>query len=162
MAVRICCSDKYPGTLKDPITIRMILEDVLIAYITLGFEDAPGTQYSPLSVEFVSIFGCRETKPLHTSSEFAVFRQLTQYLTGIIRDQPDVSFQSMLRILESYRDLFFARCISCDRVASAAGNLPPIARLWTKFDTAAPAYEATIDGVQHGDLTPCHLDCLET
>jgi hypothetical protein len=67
MSVRICCHDKPPATLKDPITVRMVLEDVLIAYITLGFDDLTQGQSSPLSVEFVSVFGSRETVGLQSN-----------------------------------------------------------------------------------------------
>lgn len=110
MSVRICCRDKPPTRIRDPVTVRLVLEDVLVAYITLGVDEKD--EDKPLLVEFVNVFGSRESvsgpnqtletcteylkKPLHTSSDYLVFQQITQYMTGIIQSHPEVSLQSML------------------------------------------------------------------
>lgn len=160
MSVKICCRDKPPTRFKDPITVRMVLEDVLVAYITLGLDEQ--SEDAPLLIEFVNVLGSREAKPLHTPSDYLVFQQITQYMTGVIRNNPEVSLQSILRILESYRDLFFSRCATCDRVASEDDHSPPIARLWKSIDPSVPAYEMPIEGVQHGELLPSHLACVQS
>lgn len=60
MSIRIWCRDRPPGHFKDPIILRLILEDVLIAFITLGLEKDDEMGEKPLYVEFVNIFGSCE------------------------------------------------------------------------------------------------------
>ena len=55
-------------------------------------------------------------------------------------------------LLASYEDLFVRRCSACQRVTSAEGHLPPVARVWV------PGEREGEDG--HWDAR--HPSCLQS
>lgn len=50
--------DSRSATISDSPLLRVVIEDVLVAYINLGVRN--GMQDEPLAVEFINVFGCRE------------------------------------------------------------------------------------------------------
>jgi len=99
------------GKLQDPVTVRLILPDILMAYCVLSTP----TSRSGLSVETVTVSGPREqvlntslehvtesdrsfvhqTKP-HSQSEYTVYQKVSQQIVKMVQTYPQVSFQQLM------------------------------------------------------------------
>ncbi|KAF8557953.1 hypothetical protein OG21DRAFT_77654 [Imleria badia] len=151
--------------LTSPVVLRFIIPDVLTAYISLIFTKLE----DPLIVESVAAFGPRERKLPHEQSDYLALQGLSQHITKVILSHPRVPFQILMSVLVSYRGLFVDRCTSCQRVLSAEGHIPPVARIWVPKGTeeAASSILKTDDAesagaADHasGHWEPRHAICL--
>ncbi|TFK44593.1 hypothetical protein BDQ12DRAFT_26839 [Crucibulum laeve] len=109
-----------------PRVIRMMIPDVLIAYITVAYNGDAFT----IMVETVTLFGPREKKAPHSQSGYVVYQTLSQQIAKILHSEPSVPFQGVISLLCSYESLFIERCSSCQRVLSMEGHVPPVVRIW--------------------------------
>lgn len=84
----------------------------------------------------------------HEQSDYVAFQGLSQHLAKMILSHPRVPVHTVVvgrhvvnvmiarahdgvqNVLVSYRGLFEDRCTSCERVLSAEGHIPPVARIW--------------------------------
>lgn len=112
--------------LPSELTVRFTIRDVVTVYLTLG--SVPPD--SVIVVEGATAFGPREKKPPHSQSSYVVYQRLSQHLAKMLQAKPEASFQLVMVLLASYEDLFIRRCSACQRVTSAEGHLPPVARVW--------------------------------
>jgi hypothetical protein len=51
------CDDTQVDNNPDSIVLRVIIDDIFVSYLTLGLDG----QEEPLTVEFINVFGSRET-----------------------------------------------------------------------------------------------------
>ena len=99
------------GKLQNPITVRLVLPDILVAYCVLSAPTGSGG----LSVETVTVSGPREqvpdpspeilyrqllsflsqTKP-HSQSEYTVYQKVSQQIVKMVQAYPQVSFQQLM------------------------------------------------------------------
>ena len=98
------------GKLQDPVTVRLLLPDILVAYCALSTP----TSRNGLSVETVTVSGPREqvlnassecvtnadysfpqTKP-HSQSEYTVYQKVSQQIVKMVQTYPQVSFQQLM------------------------------------------------------------------
>lgn len=98
------------GRLQDPVTVRLVLPDILVAYCVLSTP----TSRNGLSVETVTVSGPREqvsivspashhrflrlvcqTKP-HSQSEYTVYQKVSQQIVKMVQMHPQVSFQQLM------------------------------------------------------------------
>ncbi|KAI0915655.1 hypothetical protein AcV5_003517 [Taiwanofungus camphoratus] len=120
-------------TLTLPIVLRFIIRDVVTVFLTLSH----GIDDLTLVVENATAFGPREQKPSHSQSDYTVFQKLSQQIAKMIQSQPQIGLRNVLDLLSSYENLFVQRCTSCERVLSAEGHVPPVARVWIEHGADA-------------------------
>ncbi|EPQ57369.1 hypothetical protein GLOTRDRAFT_58681, partial [Gloeophyllum trabeum ATCC 11539] len=77
----------------------------------------------------MTAFGPREKKSPHTRSDYVIYEKLSQQVAKMLQSHPTVCFQTVMGLLSSYEGLFTQRCATCQRVLSAEGHVPPVARL---------------------------------
>ncbi|KII92858.1 hypothetical protein PLICRDRAFT_102628 [Plicaturopsis crispa FD-325 SS-3] len=128
-----------------PVLLRFAIKNTITAFVTLGFSQEDPT----LVVETVTAFGPRENKPPHLQSEYVVYQTLSQHIARMIQSHPCVSIQALIGLLHSYEGLFLDRCASCQRVLSAEGYLPPVARIISE------------NNKDHAIWEPRHANCLQ-
>ncbi|CAE6482830.1 unnamed protein product [Rhizoctonia solani] len=102
--------------------IRMIVPNILVAYVNLP----PGSD-GPVKVESVTVTGIREQR---TTSEFAVFRSLSQHLFRTLAQNVDTDVLDLLSLILSYNNLYTAKCAKCNSIHSSQDNTPAINRTW--------------------------------
>ncbi|KAI0780169.1 hypothetical protein C8Q74DRAFT_1198625 [Fomes fomentarius] len=111
--------------LECPVTLRLIVPNVVTVYLTL---DHPAQDHTALIVENATAVGSREQKPPHSQSDFMAFQQLSQQFAKVIRTESSASLQAYVTLLNSYDRLFVDACSNCQRVISADGHVPPVVR----------------------------------
>ncbi|KAF8135609.1 hypothetical protein EV363DRAFT_1396092 [Boletus edulis] len=131
--------------LTSPVVLRFMIPDVLTAYLSLIFTQLE----DPLVVESVTAFGPRERKLPHEQSDYLAFQGLSQHIAKMILSHPRVPVQILMNVLVSYRGLFVDRCTSCQRVLSAEGHIPPVARIWVPKVVADAKPTASVE-TRHG------------
>jgi len=136
----------------NPAVVRFSIRDVLTAYVTTSYD--PDTRV--LVVETVTAFGPREKKSPHSQSEYMVYQKLSQQIARMLQSHPMVCFQTIVGLLVSYEGLFTQQCTTCQRVLSAEGHVPPVARLWIECSSGS---EAGKEGV---NWQPRHVTCLQS
>ncbi|TFK54049.1 hypothetical protein OE88DRAFT_1624438 [Heliocybe sulcata] len=136
----------------NPAIVRFTIRDVLTAYVTAAHD--PDTRV--LAVETVTAFGPREKKSPHSQSEYVAYQKLSQHIARMLQSHPTVCFQTVMGLLVSYEGLFTQQCASCERVLSAEGHVPPVARLWIE---SALGSEAGKGGT---NWQPRHVTCLQS
>ncbi|KAJ7647476.1 hypothetical protein FB45DRAFT_1019717 [Roridomyces roridus] len=114
--------------LGNPAVVRFTIRDVLVCYITMEYS----TSESVLVTESIAAFGPREKKSPHSQSDYLVYQTLSQQIARMLQSHPRVSFQSIMNLLCAYEGLFIERCATCERVLSAEGHVPPVARVWMR------------------------------
>ncbi|ETW80619.1 hypothetical protein HETIRDRAFT_319541, partial [Heterobasidion irregulare TC 32-1] len=135
--------------------LRFVIPDVLKAFIVLGHYEDPKEDRSqkyddrPLLIETVTAFGARERKPPHSQSDYQVFLKLSQYIARMVQSAPRISFQCFMEMLVTYEGLFETQCTVCQRVLSAEGSIPPVARVWRAREGAEGVWD------------PRHVTCLQ-
>lgn len=105
--------------------LRLVIPNVLVAYINLR------TQQDPFKLESATVTGVREQR---TTSEFAVFRLISQYIFRILAQDGDMSLLDLLSLIASYRDLYTTTCTKCKSIHSSQDNTPTIIRTWTETE----------------------------
>ncbi|CAK5281433.1 unnamed protein product [Mycena citricolor] len=136
------------GQISDPVIVRLIIQDVLVSYITATHSGSG----SVLVAESVSAFGPREKTHPHSQSKYAVYQHVTQQIARMLQSQPRVSFQSLISLLCEYRTLFISQCTNCERVLSPEGHFPPVVRIWME-----PEKEQDT-----GRWAPRHISCPQS
>ncbi|KAG1724080.1 uncharacterized protein EDB91DRAFT_1062986 [Suillus paluster] len=143
--------------LTSPVILRLTIEDVLTAYVSLVFDRLE----DPLLVESVTAFGPREMKLPHMQSDYLAFQVLSEHVAKMAQSHPQVPLQTLIHLLVSYRGLFVDQCTSCERVLSAEGHVPPAGRLWITRGAqqiidlnANKADESNPGGVTNPDAAP--------
>ncbi|KAI0063695.1 hypothetical protein BV25DRAFT_1837624 [Artomyces pyxidatus] len=135
--------------LAAPVVLRLLLPDVLTAFVTLGLPGGAGAEEG-LVVENVTAFGAREKKLPHAQSDFGVFQKLSQQILRMVQAAPRVPVEELMHMLETYQSLFSAQCVVCSRVLSAEGYIPPVARVWRA------------QGAGPGVWEPQHVTCVKS
>ncbi|QRV94215.1 hypothetical protein RhiJN_22233 [Ceratobasidium sp. AG-Ba] len=111
-------------------TLRVIVPDILVGYITL--REGKG-QDNGLRPDSVSIAGIREQR---TTSEFSAFRSISQHIFKIMGDNDNVTVSDLAYLLASYHNLYLATCHRCTRICSAQDYAPATVHIWTETDQA--------------------------
>ena len=96
-------------------------------------------------------------KLAHEQSDYVAFQGLSQHLARMILSHPRVGVEMLMvggahgvgsdadglqTVLVSYRGLFVERCTGCERVLSAEGHVPPVARIWEGGNGEGGRWEA--------------------
>jgi len=126
-----------------PLILRVLIPNVLRAFITLGHEegiDGAVSENPALVVESFTVFGSREKKPPHSPSDFIVFQKLTQWVVRVLQSSPRAPVQSFMDMLVAYENLFLDKCALCDRFLSAEGYIPAVARVRQEDGTWEPQH----------------------
>lgn len=76
------------------------------------------------------------------------------YSACFLRLRPPLTFLylPLQKLLTSYEDLFVRQCTACQRVLSAEGHVPPVARVWL-----LPSQESS-----EGSWDARHPDCMQS
>jgi len=133
------------GKLQDPVTVRLVLPDILVAYCVLS---AP-TGMSGLSPETVTVSGPREQTKPHSQSEYTVYQKVSQQIVKMVQAYPQVSFQQLMSLLLSYENLFVTSCSLCSRILSLEAHIPPVARTWVEDEGGGGGWDSR------------HVTCLQ-
>ncbi|PCH43837.1 hypothetical protein WOLCODRAFT_132985 [Wolfiporia cocos MD-104 SS10] len=144
--------------LECPLAARLLIPDVAVIYLVLNVN--PDNRES-LIVENITAFGPREQKPPHSQSEFLVYQRLSQQLAKTLQAAPTAPLAAVLDLLAAYRDLFLTRCCACQRILSAEGHVPPVARVWTDAGTGAADGSAPRAAAASPVWEPWHPACLQ-
>ncbi|KAI9511146.1 hypothetical protein F5148DRAFT_403250 [Russula earlei] len=126
-----------------PLVLRVLIPNVLRAFITLAHEEGvagAGSETPALMVESLTVFGSREKRPPHSQSEFIVFQKLSQWIVRVLQSSPRVPVQSFMDMLVAYENLFLEKCSHCQRFLSAEGYLPPVARVRQEYGSWEPQH----------------------
>ncbi|KAG8756408.1 hypothetical protein FRC14_003079 [Serendipita sp. 396] len=115
------------SNLLKPRYLRMTLPNIFTAFLDIAEHQQGQGGYHVL---LVTLFGAREQKLPHCSSEYAVFQKMSQFLTSVIQSHPEIEVPTVVDLLSSYQYLFNEPCILCDQCWSMEGDLPPVQRLW--------------------------------
>ncbi|CAE7131153.1 unnamed protein product [Rhizoctonia solani] len=109
--------------------LRMIVPNVLVAYINLW----PGSSNSAVRVESVTVTAIREQR---TTSEYAVFRSLSQRLFRTLAQNVDTDVLDILSLILSYKNLYTAKCAKCNSIHSSQDNIPAIVHMWVESESS--------------------------
>ncbi|CUA66848.1 hypothetical protein RSOLAG22IIIB_00297 [Rhizoctonia solani] len=107
----------------------MIVPNILVAYINLRL----GSSNDAVKVESVTVTGIREQR---TTSEFAVFRSLSQHLFRTLAQNEDTDVLDLLSLILSYHNLYTAKCAKCNSIHSSQDNTPAVIRTWVESDSS--------------------------
>ncbi|KAH7339595.1 hypothetical protein B0J17DRAFT_655886 [Rhizoctonia solani] len=128
-------------------SLRMIVPNILVAYVSLR----PGIRSGSVKVESVTVTGIREQR---TTSEFAVFRSLSQHLFQTLAQNIDMDVLDLLvrtkytnfrhdvenyfdqSLILSYNNLYTAKCAKCNLIHSSQDNTPAIIRTWVENESS--------------------------
>ncbi|CAE6430933.1 unnamed protein product [Rhizoctonia solani] len=110
-------------------SLRMIVPNILVAYVNLR----PAISNGSVKVESVTVTGIREQR---TTSEFAVFRSLSQHLFQTLAQNIDMDVLDLLSLILSYNNLYTAKCAKCDSIHSSQDNTPTIIRTWVENENS--------------------------
>ncbi|KAJ1304560.1 hypothetical protein OPQ81_005701 [Rhizoctonia solani] len=120
--------------------LRMIVPNVLVAYVSLR----SGSSNGFVRVESATVTGIREQR---TTSEFTVFRSVSQHLFRTLAQNVDTDVVDLLSLIMSYNNLYTAKCAKCNSIHSSQDNTPAIIP------------QNQLDR-QTGDSTGCHTPTL--
>ncbi|EUC64259.1 mediator complex subunit 27 [Rhizoctonia solani AG-3 Rhs1AP] len=109
--------------------LRMIVPNILVAYVNLR----PGGGNGDVKIESVTVTGIREQR---TTSEFAVFRSLSQHLFRTLAQNVDTDLLDLLSLILSYNNLYTAKCDKCNAIHSSQDNIPAIIRTWVENESS--------------------------
>ncbi|CAE6419814.1 unnamed protein product [Rhizoctonia solani] len=127
--------------------LRMIVPNILVAYVNLR----PGGGNGDVKIESVTVTGIREQR---TTSEFAVFRSLSQHLFRTLAQNVDTDVLDLLvgteftdlrydmesdylqSLILSYNNLYTAKCDKCNAIHSSQDNIPAIIRTWVENESS--------------------------
>lgn len=144
-------ADSETVKLVKPTYLRLTIPDLLVAYLDIQEQNDVNQGYQVL---LVTVFGVREKKLPHCSSEFFVFVKISQFMTSVLQSHPEADIPTIVDLLSSYKDLYSENCVVCDQCWSAEGDLPPVHRLWKPFSSSAPG-----EGTSAGQWLPRHYLC---
>ncbi|KAI0633625.1 hypothetical protein C8Q77DRAFT_1058078 [Trametes polyzona] len=122
--------------LQCPVVLRFVNPDVVTVYLTL---ERSATEEQALVVESATAFGPREQKPIHSQSDYTVYRQLTQQLARVLQTEPWAPLQAIVSLLCAYVNLFTEPCTVCGRVLSAEVHTPPVVRVLKELGEDSPS-----------------------
>ncbi|KAG8935994.1 hypothetical protein FRC03_011446 [Tulasnella sp. 419] len=149
-SLNIWLLDRSKKELTDHVTLTSKVPNVLCAYIRLQLESGF------YKVRGVVVVGPREKKLPHSHSDFETYRRITQFFSGLLSENPNITLKPLMALIGTYSNLFSDTCVVCGKVLSAEGHhLPPVQRLWEP-NAAAQSDEGTAPG---GRWVSRHSSC---